>query len=104
MDHEKKVKNIDNDKIWAVIAYIFFPIPLIFAKNRSPFLNYHINQGIILLIVSIIAQMSFGFLPFFVSSIIRIFLFVEFVMGISYSVKKEMKPLPVIGGWFSFLK
>ena len=57
---------MDNDKMWGIVAYIIFFLPLIFVKNRSAFLNYHINQGIILFIVSLIGniifKMSFGLL------------------------------------------
>jgi len=111
MDQDKKVsKNmeIDNDKIWAVVAYFIFFLPLIIVKNRSQFLNYHINQGIILCVVSLAGSFGFGILPnwmgFLPSRIWQLLILALLVVGIMNVLKKEMKPLPVIGKLFSFLK
>jgi len=110
MEHKNKVenKNIDTDKVWAVLAYVFFPIPLIFAKNKSNFVKYHINQGLILFIFSFVGQIVLEIFRHF-PGFIFIFVFkalcvVLFVMGIINVVKKREKPLPLIGEWFSFLK
>jgi hypothetical protein len=37
---------IDRDKLWSIVAYFLFLVPLLAVKNRSSFLNFHINQGI----------------------------------------------------------
>ena len=98
---------IDNDKVWAVVAYIFFPIPLIFVKNRSTFLNYHINQGIILLIASVVGQIITNSLPYSLSiigSLISLFILIEFIMGVLSATKMKMEPLPLIGKLYTFLK
>ena len=42
----------NNDKTMAILAYIIFFIPLLAVKNRSAFLNFHVNQGLSLFIVS----------------------------------------------------
>lgn len=105
-EHEHKTKKVELDieKAWAIFAYIFFPLPLIFAKERSSFLNYHINQGIILFIVSIVGGFCFGIFPFFINFIFKIFTLVLFIMGIINVSKKKMEPLPVIGDLFNFIK
>jgi hypothetical protein len=115
MTHEQKDTKkenvhieIDRDKIWATVAYFFFPLPMILVKNRSNFLNYHINQGIILTIVSLAGQFGFGILPgwmgFIPGQVFNMIILAGLVMGILNVLKKEMKPLPLIGKLFSFIK
>ena len=103
----KKIE-IDHDKLWAGIGYLFFPLPLIFAKNRSNFLNYHINQGIILTIVALAGQFGFGILPnwfgFIPGQIFQILILAALAVGIMNVLRKEMKPLPLIGKLFNFMK
>ncbi len=111
MPHEQKdTKNleIDNDKLWATVAYFFFPLPMILVKKRSSFLNYHINQAIILLIISLAGQFGFGILPGWMGlipgKIFSVLMLTCLVMGVMNVLKKEMKPLPIIGGLFNFIK
>ena len=40
---ENSNHEIDHDKLWGIVAYFLFLIPLLVVKNRSSFLNYHIN-------------------------------------------------------------
>jgi len=104
---EKKVE-IDHDKLWAIIAYFCFFLPMIFVKNRSNFLNYHINQGIILLIVSLAGQFGFGILPnwigFIPGQLFNILMTACLVIGVVNVLKNKMVPLPVIGKLFNFIK
>ncbi len=108
MEHKHKNIDIDNDKIWAMLAYILFPIPLIFAKDKTAFVKYHINQGLILFIFSFVGQIILGISRHFPFSVLNFifnaFCIVLFVVGIINVVKKKEKPLPLIGKWFSFLK
>jgi uncharacterized membrane protein len=101
---------IDHDKLWAVVAYFLFFVPLIVVKNRSSFLNYHINQGIILLIVALVGNFGLDFLPFWLAvltwfkSLWNIALIALLVTGLKHVLAREIKPLPVIGRLFTFLK
>ena len=101
---------IDSDKVLAIVAYIFFPIPLWVVKNRSSFLNYHINQGIILLIIVLVGNFGLDFLPFWLGILTwfkglwNIFMITLLVIGIKNVLEKKMVPLPVIGKLFNFLK
>ena len=115
MTHEQNVERrenenieIDHDKLWAVVAYFFFPLPLIAVKKRSNFLNYHINQGIILTIVALAGQFGFGIIPgwigFIPAQVFSAIIIAGLILGISNVLKKEMKPLPLIGKLFSFIK
>jgi hypothetical protein len=104
---EKKFE-IDHDKLWASVAYFIFFLPMIFVKNRSNFINYHINQAIILTIVGLAGQFGFGILPgwigFIPAKVFSTLILAGLVIGVMNVLKKEMKPLPLIGKLFNFLK
>lgn len=101
---------LDHEKLWSVVAYIFFLIPLLAVKNRSSVLNYHINQGIILFIVAIVGNFGIDFLPFWLGilawfkSLWNLALLALLIVGIKNVLEKKMVPLPVIGKLFTFLK
>lgn len=101
---------IDNDKLWAILAYILFLIPLLGVKNRSSFLNFHINQGIILLLVAVVGNFGLDFLPWWLGvlswfkGIWNIAMLTLLIIGIKNVLARETKPLPVIGKLFNFLK
>ena len=97
----------NNDKVMAIVAYILFFIPLIAVKNRSAFLNFHVNQGLSLFIVALIGNIvlgAFGFTFMVFSNIWSLAMVLLVVMGIINASKNEMKPLPVIGEWFHLIK
>ena len=95
----------DNDKTMAIVAYIVFFIPLLISKNRSAFLNFHINQGLTLFIVALVGSIALGFLSFYmVNNLWSLLMLVLVIMGIMNVSRNEMKELPVIGGWFKLIK
>ena len=94
----------NNDKGMAIVAYILFFIPLLISKNRSAFLNFHINQGLSLFIVAIVGNVALSFLGYMFSNIWGLLMLVLVIMGIMNASKNEMKELPVIGGWFKLIK
>ena len=72
-----------NDKGMAIVAYIIFFIPLIAVKNRSTFLNFHINQGLSLFIVAIVGSFALNFIPVpFLFRIWNLLIIVLAVIGI----------------------
>ena len=91
-------KDVQDNKVMAILAYVLFLIPLLAAKD-SPYARYHTNQGLVL------------FLLYFVCGIINIipilgqiiclvgfiFGFICFIMGIINAAGGKMKPLPLIG-------
>ena len=91
-----------NEKLMGYLAYILFFIPLI-AGSKSPFVRYHVNQSLVLLIASIMLQVVvsvFAAIPG-IGIIIGLLSFVPlifFIIGLINVSKGEMKPLPVIGG------
>lgn len=98
----------DNDKVMAIVSYIIFFIPLLAAKNRSAFLNFHCNQGLGLFIVALAGSIVLGMiLPYglyMVSNLWSLLMFVLMVIGIINASKHETKPLPIIGNWFHLIK
>lgn len=96
-----------NDRTMAIIAYILFFVPLIAVKNRSAYLNFHVNQGLILLIVAIVGNVILSFLGWRFMMFINIWdllMVVLAILGILSASKNEMKPLPVIGTWLTLIK
>jgi len=96
-----------NDRTMAIIAYILFFVPLIAVKNRSTFLNYHVNQGLTLCIVAIVGSIVLSFLGWRFMMFINIWnllIIVLAILGIVNASKNEMKPLPVIGTLFTLIK
>jgi len=91
-----------NDKNLAYIAYLIFFIPLLIGKP-SDFVRYHVNQGLLLLILEVALRVVLGFFYFvpeigFLFMILQFVPLVFFIMGLVNVSKGEMKPLPVIGG------
>ena len=106
-DKKNNVSEIDNDKMWAIIAYFIFFLPLIVIKKRSTFLNYHINQGLTLLIVSIIGNVIFNNILrniIILGQLWSLLIIIMLIIGIINANKKEIKPLPIIGKFFDLIK
>jgi hypothetical protein len=101
---------IDNDKLWSILAYVFFLLPLIFVKNKSQTLIFHVNQGIILTIVALIGAFGLDLLPFWFKILVlvkwiwNIFVLALLVTGIKNVIYNEQKTLPFVGNLFTFLK
>lgn len=105
------IKDAQDNKAMAVLAYIIFLIPL-FAAKESPFARYHTNQGLVLVIGAIIYGVLFSILSsilFAVSWRLGLIFTTIFglvgwiftilaIIGIIHACKGEMKPLPIIGG------
>jgi len=93
------------NKTMAVIAYILFFIPLLTGDyKKSPFVNYHTNQGTVLFLVSLAAQVLASILTFVVIGCFLIPLFclaslILCIMGIVNAVNGKTIPLPLIGKW-----
>ena len=112
--------DVEANKGMAVLAYILFFVPLIAGTYKtSPFVKYHLNQGIILWILSIgwaiveniLMAIFWAILPFGIASLISVilslaslFILVLLILGIMNAVKGETKPLPVVGGMLTILK
>ncbi|MFW5853227.1 MAG: DUF4870 domain-containing protein [Patescibacteria group bacterium] len=98
---------VSDDKVMALLAYlgILIVVPLFVANNR-PFVQYHIKQGIVLIIFWVV-MMAIGIIPI-LGWIISFFGFilglVLMVIGIANAINKKEKPLPIIGQYADKLK
>lgn len=90
-----------NNKMWGILAYIFFLIPWLFAKD-SKFARYHTNQGLVLFLAEIIIWIAGSVIPAIGPLIIvpigNIAIIILVIIGIMNAAKGVMKPLPLIGG------
>lgn len=92
--------DIDNHKIFAILAYILFFIPLIAAKN-SKFAMYHANQGLILFLAALAVNVIGTFIPilgwFLILPLGNLAVAILLILGIVTAAKGECRPLPFIG-------
>ncbi|MDR1841398.1 MAG: zinc-ribbon domain-containing protein [Holophagales bacterium] len=109
----------EQNKLMAIIAYILFFIPLLTGDHqKSPFVKFHTNQGTVLFLVAITANIAWWILST-ILSIILARLHVPFigcflslvgilfplatlilcVLGIINAANGKTIPLPVIGKW-----
>lgn len=91
-------EDIEKNKIIAALAYVIFFLPLIVDKD-SEYGKFHANQGLLLLIVSIVgnAILTFTIVGILFLPVLNILLFVLFVMGALNAYNGQAKELPVIG-------
>ena len=101
--------DIDNNKVMGVLSYlgILVIIPLLAAKE-SKFARFHANQGLILVIVEILAAAVLGIfsgIPLIgwifsiASSLLGLATLVLAIIGIVNVVNGKAKELPIIGGY-----
>jgi uncharacterized membrane protein len=122
VEYTSLAQDAEVNKVWGILAYIIFLIPLFAAPKNSKFSRYHTNQGIALVICAIVISIILGIISSIVTSayirsaafwygsgwsVLTIFsilwlvysivmaLFV--ILGIVHAVKGELKPLPLIG-------
>ena len=88
----------------AAVAYVLFLIPLFTSERKDLFVKYHVRQAIGLLIVVLAAQGIISIMGYLgIGSrilliwLLRLFLVVQVVLGVSNALKEEMKPLPWLG-------
>ncbi|MEG0692652.1 MAG: DUF4870 domain-containing protein [Oscillospiraceae bacterium] len=87
---------------WLSYLWVLFLVPMLVNQN-SPFTKFHVNQGIIFLILSIIANIVCivaNFIPFFgglVAGLIRLALLALMIVGIINAAQGKAKRLPIIG-------
>jgi len=108
MNSEKPISNdveqadFEKNKVMAILAYIFFLIPLLAAKE-SPFAMYHANQGLLLFISAIAVNIIGSFIPVIGWLLIIPFgnltVLVFCVLGIINAANGKKQPLPLIGGF-----
>ena len=56
-------KDVEKNKVMAVLAYFIFFLPLLTDAKDSPFAKFHANQGLLLLLFSVIGQIVGSVVP-----------------------------------------
>lgn len=89
----------------AVLCYIWILVivPLLTDAKNDPFVKFHVKQGLVFLIASIIAgvaDMILAVVPiigWLLIMVIWVSLFIIWIMGIINAVNGQEKELPIIG-------
>ena len=84
-----------SNKTMGVLAYFISFLPLL-VDSENEFGRFHANQGLLVLILSIVASIVGSFIPT-LGWIGNILVLVLAIMGIINASKEEMKELPLIG-------
>jgi uncharacterized membrane protein len=106
------IRDAQDNKIMAVLAYILFFIPLLTgAHNTSAFVKFHTNQGTVLFIAAVVYGIAYSTLTFVLAFIPLIgwllivilgllsFVFLALcIAGILNALNGRMRKLPLIGG------
>jgi uncharacterized membrane protein len=110
------------NKVWGILAYILFLIPLLAAPKNSKFSRYHTNQGlsffifwlVIVIVLNIVQAIvvaaafrgtawlygyGWGGLAIFgiIGTVVGILFTIIGIVGIVHAAKGEKKPLPLLG-------
>ncbi len=109
----KKAKNekINNEinkniNLLAILAYLglLFIVPLVVCDKNNKFVRFHVNQGIVLFIFSLVFNLLsvvvFFILPiigYIIGAVESIFTLAFVIVGVVNVCKEETKPLPIIG-------
>ncbi|MBN1755405.1 hypothetical protein JW877_04230 [bacterium] len=96
-------QEIEEGKTMGILAYIFFIIPLIAARDNK-FAMFHTEQAIIIAIIavglSIIASvLSFTCIIPIIAMIASIGLIVFWIMGLINAIGGKVEVVPLIGSW-----
>jgi uncharacterized membrane protein len=91
-------EDIEKNKLNAVLSYlgILIIVPLLSEDaKKSPYAKFHLNQGLVLLLVSVVG--SFVYWVPFIGWAAAIFVFVIWLIGIIGAAQGEMKRVPLFG-------
>ncbi len=93
--HDNNKKNIE----MAVVAYIFFFVPLLTDAKNDKFVKFHVKQGFVLFAIAIAAGIVSLILPFlmFVVMLLQIGITVLAIIGIINAIHGKEEELPIVG-------
>jgi len=95
-----QTKNNDR-KLWAVLAYFIFFLPLLTEYKDDKFVRFHVGQGLVLLISSVVIWFLATFIPiigwFIIGPIGSVILFVCWVIGVLNALGDKEQPVPLVG-------
>lgn len=99
-------EDIQTNKWIAIVAYIVFFVPLLAAKD-SRYALYHANQGLLLLLTTIAANVVLGLIPLigvWLIPLANLGLLALIVVGVLHAAYGLMRPLPVIGTFLTIIR
>lgn len=92
--------DIADNKLITILCYfgILLLIPYLIKPN-SPFVKYHSNQGLLLLLLGVAGGVvsAIPILGWIVGFVVGIFVAVCFIIGLVNVIGGKMSPLPIIG-------
>jgi uncharacterized membrane protein len=103
-------------KIMAAIAYFIFFVPLLTEFKNNSFVKFHVKQGLILfltslilwvlitVLASILGPLALSRLLYPLETIISLGLLALAIIGVYNAWQLKEKPLPLIGSWAKMLK
>lgn len=92
-------EEIKENRTIAGLAYIMFFLPLV-ATPDSKYGRFHANQGLLLLILSIVGNWVLRFIPFIgrmLSFFLSIFILVFIIKGVINGLNGRTDEIPLIG-------
>lgn len=102
-------KTGESPTLMGILAYIgpLVLIPYFLAKDDS-FVKFHVRQGLVLLVISAVTWvldeiMRWHFLQP-VIALINLLVLILAIIGIVHVLRKEEKPLPLVGGYAGHFK
>jgi uncharacterized membrane protein len=106
MAKEKESNGGDDGKLCAFLAYILIGIIWYFADEKmkkNSFVKFHVKQGLVLLITSLIINIVGSMVPFVGWFIILplggLLTLILWIIGIINVLNGKENPLPIIGGF-----
>lgn len=95
-------EEIESGKTMAILAYIFFVIPLVVDEARkNKFAMFHTEQAIVIAIIHLIGIILGTIGSIFcigaVFYLINLFALVLWIMGLMYAIQGQVKPVPLVG-------
>ena len=93
---------MNSNKVAAIAAYITwigFLIALLIADRRDSFVSHHLNQALVLNLMSVLggALAIIPVLGSIAAYLISLLVFVLWIMGVVRAATDSMRPLPIIG-------
>jgi len=87
-----------------VLAYIIFFIPLLTDAKKDPFVKFHVKQGLVIFIISVILWIIRAILPWevlwslsWLFSLLSLGLLALVIIGIVNVTQNKQTPLPLVG-------
>ena len=108
---ESESKSDEENVGMAVVAYLFFFIPLLTDSKDDPFVKFHVKQSLLIVCFSL-ALYILRYIPvigraiYVISPLISLAEFAFIIIGIMNALNRKKKELPWIGQfaekWFKF--